>query len=57
MVEDKVLALLILGSFSVHFFATNNDNLFRFVFVFCIAMFSAICDLVVYVKSDSLNIS
>ena len=55
--EDDVLTFLILGPILDHIFGPKKDKLFYTAFIFRRGMCNAICDLVVYVQSESLNIS
>ena len=48
---------LILGPILDHIFGPKKDKLFRHVFVFRRGMSNAICDLVLYLQSEGLNIS
>ena len=55
--EDQVVTFLILGPILDHIFVPKEDKLFCPVFVFRRGMSSAICDLVLYLQSEGLNIS
>ena len=55
--EDNFLTFLILGSILDHIFGYKKDKLLSPVFVFRRGMSSAICDLVLYLQSEGLNIS
>ena len=55
--EDDVLTFLILGPILDHIFDPKKDKLFCPVLVFCRGMPNAICDLVLYLQSEGLNIS
>ena len=55
--EDDVLTFLRLGPIFDHIFGPKKDKLFCPVFVFCRGMSNAICDLVLYLQSENLNIS
>ena len=57
MKEDDVLTFLILGSILDHIFGPKKDTLFCPVFVFRRDISNAICDLVLYLQSEGLNIS
>ena len=55
--EDDVLAFLILGLILDHIFGPKKDKLFCSVFGFSRGISNAICDLVLYLQSEGLNIS
>ena len=55
-IKDDVLTFLILGYTLDHIFGPKKDRLFCPVFVFRRGMSSAICDLVLYLQSEGLNI-
>ena len=55
--EDVVLTFLILGFIFDHIFGPKKDKIFCPVFVFRRGMPNAICDLVLYLQSEGLNIS
>ena len=55
--EDDVLTFLILGPILDHIFGPKKDKLFCPVFVFRRGMSNAICDLVLHLQSEGLNIS
>ena len=55
--QDDVLTFLILGSILDHIFGLKKDKLFCLVFVFRRGISNAICDLVLYLQSEGLNIS
>ena len=57
MKEDDVLTFLILGSILDLSFGPKKDKLFCPVIVFRRGMSNAICDLVLYLQSEGLNIS
>ena len=57
MKEDDVLTFLTRGSILACIFGPKNDKLLCPVFVFCRGMSNAICDLVLYLQSEDLNIS
>ena len=54
--EDDVPTFLILGAIFDHIFGPNNDKHFCPVFAFRRGMSNAICDLVLYLQSEGLNI-
>ena len=55
--KDHILTVLILQSILDHIFGPKKEKLFYPVFVFRRGMFSPICDLVLYLQSEGLNIS
>ena len=55
--EDDVLTFLILGPILDHIFGPKKDKFFCPVFVFRRGMSNAICDLVLYLQSEVLNMS
>ena len=57
MKEDDILTFLILGSILDYIFDPKKDKLSPSVFVFGRGMSNAICDLVLYLQSEGLNIS
>ena len=57
MKEDDVLTFLILGSILDHIFGPKKDKLSFHVFTFRRGMSNAICDLVLHLQSEGLNIS
>ena len=57
MKEDDILTFLILGSILDYIFDPKKDKLSPSVFVFGRGMSNAICDLLLYLQSEGLNIS
>ena len=57
MKEDDVLTFFILGSMLDLSFGPKKDKLFCLVIAFRRGMSNAICDLVLYLQSEGLNIS
>ena len=55
--EEDVLTFLMLGPILDHIFGPKKDKLFCPVFVFRRGMSNAICDLVLYLQREGLNIS
>ena len=55
--EDDVLLFLILRPILDHILGSKKDKLFSPVFVYRWGMSNAICDLVLYLQSEGLNIS
>ena len=55
--KDDVLTFFILGPILDHSFGPKKDKFFCPVFVFRRGMSNAICDLVLYLQSEGLNIS
>ena len=51
------IPLQLLGFIFDHIFGPKNDNLFCAVFVFHRGMSNGICDLILYLKNEGLNIS